>query len=175
MVTSLYQLITDIQNGNKNALMNVINKFSNLIRKLSRNFDYEESETDLIIELILILNNINLSKFSNLYEGSLVNYLNNSLKNKSTDLFRKYVLNQNNELSLDLDIISYSEDMDTKLFVDDLVKVDALTDNQKYILKQHYYYGYSDLEIAKKLNISRQAVNKSKQRALSAIRKYLKE
>ena len=43
---------------------------------------------------------------------------------------------------------------------------------QRKILVSYYYYNYSDAEIAKMLNISRQAVNKLRNHGLQFLRKY---
>ncbi len=44
---------------------------------------------------------------------------------------------------------------------------------QRTILEERYIKNYSDIEIANKLNISRQAVNKTKNKALENLRTYM--
>jgi RNA polymerase sigma factor (sigma-70 family) len=51
--------------------------------------------------------------------------------------------------------------------------LDTLPKQQKIILVKKYYMGYSDTEIAHHLDISRQAVNRSKSRALKKIRELI--
>lgn len=173
MDTSLFQLITRVQNNDKNALQEIIDKFKPLINKLARKLKYEEAETDLIIAIILLLKNINLEKFKNTSDDAIVNYINYSLNNKATDLFRKYVFKKDNELPIDLDIIYQNNDMDTNLFVNSLLNIESLSKKQHIVLKLSYLYGFSDIEIAKKLNISRQAVNKIKKRGLKILNEFL--
>lgn len=169
----LYNLIELSQSGDRDALLEVVNRFKPLIFKLSRKLNYEESETDLIILFIQMVQSMKLNKFANVSEGALVNYLFIFFKNKSVDLFRKFVLKKTDELELNLDILQYNTDMDTKLFVDELLNLPTLTTHQKLILKKSYIAECSDSEIAKTLNISRQAVNRTKNRAIQTIRKYL--
>ncbi|HAQ41984.1 MAG TPA: hypothetical protein DCM73_14895 [Clostridiales bacterium] len=53
-----------------------------------------------------------------------------------------------------------------------------LTELQKKIIVYRYIYGYSSQEIAQKLKVSRQAVNRTKNRAIKVIKtvydEYLK-
>ncbi len=170
---SLYKLIKMSQFGDSDSLLKVINRFDPLIKKFAKKLDYEEAETDLVISLIQIIKTVNLSKFSNVLEGALVKYICNSLTNGCIDLFRKYVFKRTKELELDLDIIQIEIDMDSKMFIDDLLNLSFLTNQQRLILKQSYISEYSDAEIAKMLNISRQAINKTKNRGLHAIKNYL--
>jgi len=83
------------------------------------------------------------------------------------------VLKPTEELELNLDILKIEVDMDTHIFVKELFDMDILTAQQKLILKHSYLSEYSDSEIAKSLNISRQAVNKTKRRGIEALRNYL--
>lgn len=100
-------------------------------------------------------------------------YLYNSLKNKSIDLFRKYVLKKKEEIHIDFDFPSYAENYEIKILVNDLLNLDILSERHKTILKQSYLYDYSDAEIAKSLNISRQAVHKQKKHGLTILKNYL--
>lgn len=124
MDKTLIELIADIQNGDQDSLESIINKFKPIICKLARKLNYEEAETDLIIVFIQLVRFIKLENFMNISEGALVNYLYNSLKNKAVDLFRKYVLKKKEEVSISLDLSSCDEDVDSKLFINDLLDLD---------------------------------------------------
>ena len=50
-----------------------------------------------------------------------------------------------------------------------------LTERQKHILVLKYRYGYSDAELSEKLHITRQAVNRAKNRGLQELRKSHEE
>lgn len=58
---------------------------------------------------------------------------------------------------------------ETKIELIQLIK--PLTTTQKEVLYLKYFYGYSDSEISDKLHITRQAVNRTKNRALEELRK----
>lgn len=66
-----------------------------------------------------------------------------------------------------------NNDMDTNLFVNSLLNIESLSKKQHIVLKLSYLYGFSDIEIAKKLNISKQAVNKIKKRGLKILNEFL--
>lgn len=171
--TSLYELIKMAQLGDRNCVLELINKFKPLIKKLIRRLNYEEAETDLIILFIQLIQTLNLNKFTRLSEGALVKYIYNSLTNRCIDLFRKYVLKKTEELELNLDTLQTEIDMDADMFINELLNLNILTEQQKLILKKFYISEYSDSEIAKMLNISRQAVNKTKNRGIKTLRTYL--
>ena len=61
-------------------------------------------------------------------------------------------------------------------FYDDHISIaeglSLMSAKQRKVLVSYYYYNYSDIEIAKMLNISRQAVNKLRNHGLQFLRKY---
>lgn len=170
---SLYELIQLSQSGDRDALLEIINKFKPIIKKIVNKLDYEESETDLVILFIQMIQAMNLNKFTHLSEGALVNYIYKSLKNRSIDLFRKHTLKKVVELELNLDTLKTEVDLDTHIFVKELLDADVLTSHQRLVLSQSYIYEYSDIEIAQILHISRQAVNKTRNRGIEALKTYL--
>ena len=58
-----------------------------------------------------------------------------------------------------------------KLFIYELLSL--LTLREKEIINLRYFKEYSDIEISQKLRISRQAVNKTKNRAITKMKKYM--
>lgn len=80
-------------------------------------------------------------------------------------------MNLKESLELNLDMIldeSYYEH-ESKIFVEDLISY--LPSLQRRIIKEKFLYGYSYKKIGDRLNISRQAVNGIKNRALNNLRK----
>jgi RNA polymerase sigma factor (sigma-70 family) len=178
MDESIYNLINCIQKGDEDALLEMINRFEPLIKKLSKKMIYEKSETDLIIFFIQILQSLDLGKFSKFSEASLVRYIQVSLNNKAIGCSKRHYLYKIEEVHLDFDMF-YADtntgvDISTKLAIHELLELNELSQRQREVLKRYYLYGYSDIEIAQKLNISRQAVCKSRNRGLNIIRDYLK-
>lgn len=61
-------------------------------------------------------------------------------------------------------------DFDSKVIREDLLRF--LSAEEELLLEAKIFYGYSDAEIAKKLGISRQAVNKKYRKILEKVKKY---
>lgn len=177
MTKSMYLLIKDAQNKNDEAFLAIWDKFKYTIKKFSIQLEYcgyYEAETDLIIELIIIIRKINLDKFRKKGDGALINFIYNSLKNKKISLFNKSK-QQISEIELDTDIISAANNIsiEDKILIKNLLN--QLTKLQKTVIVKKFIYDYSEFEIANELHISRQAVNKAKNRGLKRLRKYIVE
>ena len=61
-------------------------------------------------------------------------------------------------------------DFDGQVIREDLLRF--LSTEEELLLEAKLFYGYSDAEIAKKLGISRQAVNKKYRKILEKVKKY---
>ena len=149
----LFQLIESSQNGDKAALLLVIERFSPSIKKFSRKLGYDGADTDLIISFIKTIKELKLTNLNLENEGTLVNYLYNSIKFKYVDLMRKYLRMFKRETELNLEIIEnkYTYEIEENIYVEDLLR--TLSKMQRIILEEKYIKNYSDIEIANKLNI----------------------
>lgn len=132
MNESIRELIKKSKNGDKEALNEIINRFKRTIKNFSKELKYEEAETDLIIGLIEIVEKIKLSNLDLKNEGAIINYIYNSLRNKRTELYRKYIMGVNEELAINLEIIEDKSNyqVEDKIFIDDLLEL--LTDIQLF-------------------------------------------
>lgn len=147
-----------------------IKKFEPIIKKYSRKLNYDGAETDLIITLMKILNKLPNNK----NEKIITSYIAKSIKNEYIKLSKKNQLITQNEIFFEIEPVGDSNlDMETIIDIKNALKI--LTTNQRRVIKLKMYYGYSDAEIAAKLNITRQAVNKTKKAALKKIRAYLEK
>lgn len=180
MENSLYSLIIKVKKNDQDALLTIIIKFNLLIKKLSRKMIYEDAETDLIIYFIQMLKKMDLNKLNNFSEGGLVKYIQIALKNKAIDQCKKYYLIKQNEMILDTDIImqqnvdiDFNNNIDNKLLIDQLLTSGGLTERQRLILKYYYLYEYSDIQIADKLKVTRQAVYKTRVYGLKTLKNYV--
>lgn len=168
----LYTILDEAKNGNENSLNELITKFEPAINKFSRELGYDCAKTDLKIFIIKMVRVIDLSKFESKQEGKIVNYIYNAIKNEKINLFRKHLKNKIEGLPIKLDQIpSYDYDIDKNLLISEYWKL--LTKYQKTILKKKYFEVYSDAEISKDLGVSRQAINRCKNRAFSKLRESL--
>lgn len=169
----LYYLLQRVQKGDSSAVMDIYLKFNPIIKKLSKKLSYEEAETDLIIAFLETLKEIKIDKFHIKSDGAIVNYIYIFLRNKSVNLFKKNILKRTQTTELDLDILidPVSIDLDSNIFIANLLK--ELPVLQRQVLKRKFIQDFSDKEIAPLLGISRQAVNRVKNRGLMNLRKIL--
>ncbi|SHJ35906.1 RNA polymerase sigma factor [Lutispora thermophila] len=173
MEVMLWELVEQSKNGDKEALMKLIKKFEPLIKKYTKELNYEEAETDLIISFIEILKDINLSIFPVKNDGLVVNYIVRSLNHKKINLYRRYVTNMQESLEINMELICDESDTSHKsrIIFEDLIS--CLPRLQRRVIKERFLLGYSYKEIADRLNITRQAVNGIKNRALNNLRKRI--
>ncbi len=163
---------TGKKRGNRNCTdefyLNTIERFKPLIKKYSKKLQYDCAETDLIITIIKILKNMPYINDEKAY----ISYIAKSVKNEYVRLSKKEQLTAQREVPMELEAIP-GEESDMEIKIDLYQVLVFLNSNQKKVIELNYFLNYSDSEIAAKLNISRQAVNKTKRKALEVIRQKL--
>lgn len=155
----------------KQSMYLLLQQFRSLINKYSRVLKYEEAKTDIIIAFIEMIKVIDLDKLQ--HDGEIVNYIHKTMKNKKVDLFRKNILSKtNNELVINEDIIADDNVnyIESNIMINDIL--DKLSKKQRIVLKRKLFFHYSDRDIAEDLKISRQAVNRIKNRGIKKIKQY---
>ena len=154
------------------AMAQIIFKFQPLIKSLATRLKYDCSETDLVIFLIELSRGFHCDEKKKYSEGQLINYFVRALRYKAIDLYRKNKKGIEEvfveEIPETAENISYTTEMIL------LQSIRKLSIRQQTVLIKKYFYGYSDIEIASMLGISRQAVNKIKRHAIEKLRKILK-
>lgn len=108
-----------------------------------------------------------------LKKRSMFSYIANSLKYKYIKLSKKYTNLYLNELEFKEKILNETNSFDIETHIMLNTFWDKLPSSQKKVLNELYINGYTVSEVAKKLHISRQAVNKTKNKGLNSLRKYL--
>lgn len=134
---------------------------------------YDGAESDLTIAFIEILNKIPLEKATMKNSKFILAYINTSIKNKFIKLSKYNNAFLYNEIKLNLEI---TMDCNNNSIEDSLILNSALSNLSKYqrkIIIDKFFKEKSDIEISKELEISRQAVNKTKNIALKKLKKYL--
>ncbi|WP_312091557.1 RNA polymerase sigma factor [Aminipila sp.] len=169
---SLLDLLILAQKDNEEAICYLVRKFQLLIKKFARQLNYDCAETDLIIYLLEFTKKLDTKKIQNYSEGELVNYIVRLLRNKKIDIYRKNNLaleevHTEKEISTEA-VPGFEEQICLKELLD------MLSDKHKKVIIAKYIYGYSDAEIGTSLGISRQAVNKLKNKALEQLRTQMK-
>ncbi len=157
----------------KDALMELIEKFKPIIRKYSRKLKYDTAESDLVIELIKIIKVIPTNRESLNNDNEFVSYIAAAIRYEYYKLRKQSLLNFYQEIPLnDFIVIDCRQiDHDLRIFINQLV--DKLPNKEKFIISSIFFYGYSEAELAKKLSISRQAVNKTKNNALKKLLTFI--
>jgi len=155
--TTLKELLHNAAiNHDDESTLEIIERFMPIIEKNARILRYDGAESDLIIHLIEVIFSMKPEKIDKLLEGQAVNYIVKTIKNKRIDIARKKI-KACDEIHL-FESGDYLIEHIDKQEVDGLLEV--LSERQKNVIVLKYFYGYSDVEIAKHFGISRQAVNK---------------
>ncbi|NYB75149.1 sigma-70 family RNA polymerase sigma factor [Sedimentibacter hydroxybenzoicus DSM 7310] len=168
---SLFSVFKAAQMGNEDAVLVLYNMFLPKIKKCGRSLHYETSVTDITIKFLEFIKNTDIDRMSSKNDGAIVNYIDKFFTNTCINL---------SKAQKDSPQIIYLDDENT--FINDIPYYDDelsnleydyfqyLTNLQKKIIILKYIYGFSDQEIAISLGISRQAVNRAKNRGISIIK-----
>jgi RNA polymerase sigma factor (sigma-70 family) len=174
MIGSLTSLLLEAKKGNKDSLMEIITIFNPLIRKYGRKLLYDGAESDIILLIIKLIKSYpNPKEESYIQERDIVAYINISVQHEYIRLSKKFsnLKKMEVELNEDIYLIQSNDNIETSLLVSELL--DKLSIIQKTILTELFFIGSTQTTLAKKLNISRQAVNKNKSKALNKLKNYL--
>ncbi|GMQ59589.1 hypothetical protein AN1V17_39860 [Vallitalea sediminicola] len=172
MCKNLQSTIKDIKNNNKYAMELLLDTFSPLLKKYAYKLNYEDAIYELSIFLIETVINFPSRIIEDKFAVSYIckcmyhQYLKLSIKN---DKIRKEIPTEDNIL---YSYLSYDSKIENKIILEYAIEK-ALSSKEKQIISLKYNSGYSDSVIAEKLGISRQTVNKYKNKALRNLKKEL--
>ncbi|GKX68350.1 sigma factor-like helix-turn-helix DNA-binding protein [Inconstantimicrobium mannanitabidum] len=150
-------------------------RFKKKIEFLVESFNIKLYKNDVILFLWQLTKKINVSNFKS--EQMLQAYISVSLKNYCISIYNKHCKNNKiiyNSVLTNIEIDqNYNDNSieDSSLAFDDLII--NLSDKQKEVITMRYKYCLSDDEIARSLNISRQAVYKNRIAALNKLHETL--
>ncbi len=164
----LKPLIEKVKNQDMSAFPIIYDQFKGFIYFYSVKLHYEDASQELTLFFIELLYNIKLSKFKSSEQDSIARYIVTSLKNKYITLNEKKIKSLKTDCKLYESKAVFYEDFLQDMLLND--SLNYLSDIDKKIIFYRYVYGYSIAEIADLMAISRQAVNKRKNRALSILR-----
>lgn len=165
----LKPLISKIKEQDMSVFFQIFEEFKRLISFYGNKLGYEDAVSELTLFFIELLYDVNLEKFPSDDGEELNKYIAVSIKN------RYIALSMEREKSSKLESVLLEECCGITHKYDDSVcvsrGVSRLNDAQKFVFFYHFVYGFSIVEIADQLNISRQAVNKTKNQVISILRK----
>lgn len=176
MVESVHNLIAAAQQGDREALANLTAQFDPCLKSVARTVPCDDSYEELRLFLLELLLNLDLPHFVIATDGAIVSYVITSLKNRGITLKKQKSASAPCLYYEDLPIsVRHKIDVSTStldVYDEGLLDLMHRTLNSKEfsLLFLHYYRGKSISEIAKAWNISRQAVNAQKHRALRKLR-----
>lgn len=170
-------MIIQSQSGNKEATLDLIKKFEPLLKKNARLLNYEDAYNDLVLDFLELIQRININQIRDFNEGAIIIYIQKSLRNcflKRLKSIQNYM-----ERNVPFSEITNKQMMDIDIKLSEYNNYEAI---ERYFIFQYlnlseyiiilliYYYGFSVLEIAKKKQVSRQAINQVKKNALKKLK-----
>lgn len=169
----LKNLILSFRRQDVGAFELIYDEFKNIIYYYARKQNNEDIVGELTLFLIELLYRINLGNFKSDISVDLRKYISVSLKNKYISILRKQMKD-----SLILRDV-YEEDLiynnPAPMYLDICDAFENLTERQKSVVVCKYIYCLSEKQISQMLNISRQAVNRLKNKALDVLKEYYSE
>ena len=167
---------------NSDVLLNLITKFSPLLKKYAAMLRYEDAYADLQLDFIEMICKFNMDKMKRTDNFTLLSYIKKVIYNsyiKYSKIHRGYCVNNylfsemsEEQFAVVSVLYSTTDDHDAYKFIE---YQKYLTQQEFEVILMIYYYGYEVSEISKLKHVSRQAVNQVKVRALSKLHKQLND
>lgn len=170
MTYNLIDFIKNAKDGDMNSLHSLILKFDPLISKYSRFLNCEDGKSELILCFIKAIHKFPM-KSERMEEKIILSYINRCIVNSYINISKSNNKISNREYLCEIQDWNHKEDFQSNIEFYDLLKY--LNEKEKTIITLKYLNGLSDIEISKKLNVSRQYVNKLSRQALNKIKKYI--
>ena len=152
------------------ATVALLDQFKPLLKKYSRKLQNEEMEdayADLRMEFIKAMKKINYESFSEQSEAAIIAYIVKIVHNSFLKLAKQQNVIKSIPLSATtpgqqvmLDKLTSKDDSYDNLFLIDIQNI--LTPREYMVIDNCYIQGYSIAEIAKEMDLSRQATNRIK-------------
>lgn len=169
---TLCNLIPKAKNGDQNAMMEIIKRFTPIIKKYAYKLNYEDTEQDLILNLIQTIHKMPLLNF----DGQAVSYITSSIRHCYIMHLQKHIQKREREVYYEQDFTGSSDEnlnIYNEIHIDLQSALDKLSPIQREIIISKFFFYKSDKDITAMLNISRQTVYKNKIKALEILRKEL--
>jgi RNA polymerase sigma factor (sigma-70 family) len=175
---NIYDMLVQAQSGSKDSMCALIKKFAPAFYKYALELHYEDAYCDLVAELISAVHSIRLDNLRNREDPAMINYIWAIIyhayiaigKREKQRVDKIIVFDDMDNISIGEDGTKSSVDFDNAILFSDFAQ--HLTKIEADVVYRLYYENYSVQEIASFYKISRQAVNKTKIRALNKLKKY---
>ena len=178
MKSSLYACIQDIQNGDREQALALLEKFSPLLKKYAFFLQSEDALQVFQCFLLAFAKNLQLNELTISTDGAIISYINKAIyhhyialsKAKRHQLPTVSIESQTDYDPLQFDTAFSESDTYNNLLLLDLKR--ALSTEEYHVIYDHYFRQYSIQEIAARDNKSRQAINKCKKTAIAKLKRY---
>lgn len=148
----------------------IYDEFKGLIIHYGKKLNFDDAIEELNLFFIELLYGIDLSKFALDASFEIQRYMAVSIRNKYIYLSGRNDKYEKMFVGLYEEWVGSAVDFEERLVLNDALG--SLPERQRIILVYKYIYLYSDLEIARLFHISRQAVNRLKNRGLASLRTF---
>ncbi|WP_353093995.1 sigma-70 family RNA polymerase sigma factor [Tissierella praeacuta] len=132
-----------------------IKDFSATLKKLSNSLYYEEAETDLIIELLKLIKNMDIRKFRDSNHKQIAKYIHIHLRKRTLNLLRNRKKELSDFMEINHDILADTSETNIESTVLISILIKSLIKKQQDIIIMKFIHGLSEKDIAKILGISR--------------------
>ena len=172
----IFQLVKRCQENDGDAFSDIITMFQPLIKKYAFLLDDTDAYADMYDSFIDCIYKIPIQGLrSSAGDAAVLSYIKTTMKNSYIALSKRNGVRKSQIPLDDLDtenekIGAVGIDFDGQVIREDLLRF--LSTEEELLLEAKIFYGYSDAEIAKKLGISRQAINKRYRKILEKLKKY---
>ena len=163
----------------KVALLELVTRFTPLLKKYANLLRYEDAYFDLQLDFIELISNFKLDKMLKTDNGALLSYIKKAIYNqyiKRSKANNEYLINNNTISDMSDEQVAV---ISIKFSVVDNYDVMCFKEYKDYLTQQEFevillifYFGYEVSEIARNKKVSRQAINQLKNRALSKLRRH---
>ena len=164
--------------GDEEAMLEILDRCSPLIKKYTRLLNYDEDgRSDLILKVIsLVKKEINLDKMQSQGDGAVIKYISTALNHHYIALSMDHCQIRDNETTYEQDgtvgtyeeILQCSGEMEESIMLDTLKSV--LTEKEQKCIRLIVLDGWTAEAVAAELGVSKQAVNQCKNRALKKLK-----
>ena len=171
----IFQLVKRCQENDGNAFSDIITMFQPLIKKYAFLLGDMDAYADMYDSFIDCIYKIPIQELrSSSGDAVVLAYIKTTMKNSYIALSKRNSIRKSQIPLDDCDmenekIGAVGIDFDSQVIREDLLRF--LSTEEELLLEAKIFYGYSDAEIAKRLGISRQAVNKKYRKILEKVKK----
>ncbi len=171
---NLFFLMNTLKDDNE-KFKKIYMNYKDLIDIFTTKYNLSENYNDILNHFWIILKKADLNKFNT--EDDLNKYISKCLKRYCLSICMKKNRDKkiiyNSEITdINLNLIQDNCFNDIEFEFKDLISI--LPNTQKNIIYMKFFKDMKDIEIAKKLKISRQSVYKNKNLALEKLKTYIK-